>query len=170
MELRMFRHVSLLGPSAEHNSHPQFLYSGPNCRNAVVHQNMSGVHFIRKLPCFVFTIPTDQSLFFSFFPRASWLGMRALPSVARGLPDWLESFRREKSFWGLESECETLGDAACIQAKNTHSEQFAHSRKSTQSFSLAFPQNGSLQVCYCTGPGDTAPKLHRKNLETASFK
>lgn len=41
---------------------------------------------------------------FFFVSCVSWLGIRALPSVARGLPDWLESFRgkRAERFWGLE--------------------------------------------------------------------
>lgn len=52
----------------------------------------------------------------SFFSWVSWLGIRALPSMARGLPDWLETFRgkRAERFWGLEIECETLGDAAHV--------------------------------------------------------
>lgn len=99
---------------------------------AFIHQKTSGIHFIRRLLCFPFLIPTDWSVFFFF---VCWLGMRALPSVARGLPDWLDSFRgkRAECFWALEFECETLGDAVVFPAKNTHFEEFAHSRKSTKS-------------------------------------
>lgn len=68
---------------------------------AVIYQKTSGIHFIRRLLYFVSTIPTEVIFFVSC---VSWLGIRALPSVARGLPDWLESFRgkRAERFWGLE--------------------------------------------------------------------
>lgn len=61
--------------------------------------------------------PNWSHLFFS--SCVSWLGIRALPSVARGLPDWLESFRgkRAERLWGLEIECETLGDAARVSSQ-----------------------------------------------------
>lgn len=137
----------------------------------------SGIHFIRRLLCFPFLIPTDWSVFFFFM---CWLGMRVLPSVARGLPDWLDSFRgkRAECFWALEFECETLGDAVVFPAKNTHFEEFAHSRKSTKSDFFLPVLRGSVSQkckaavcwCYCSGPGDTSAKLHRKNLETASSK
>lgn len=90
--------------------------------------------------------PDRLKCFFVFFFSACWLGMRALPSVARGLPDWLDSFRgkRAECFWGLEFECETLGDAAAFPANNTHFEEFAHSRKSTKSVFFFF-------FCPCWG-------------------
>lgn len=124
--------------------------------SAFIHQKTSGIHFIRRLLCFPFLIPTDWSVFLVFF-SACWLGMRAHPSVARGLPDWLDSFRgkRAECFWGLEFECETLGDAAAFPAKNTHFEEFAHFRRA-QSFWVFFArvegkrftemQNDCLQV------------------------
>lgn len=82
---------------------------------AAIYQKTSGIHFIRRLLYFVSTIPTEVI----FFSCVSWLGTRALPSVARGLPDWLESLRGKKTerFWGLEIECETLGDAACVSSQ-----------------------------------------------------
>lgn len=97
---------------------------------------------------------------------------------ARGLPDWLDSFRgkRAQCFWGLEFECETLGDADAFPAKNTHFEEFVHSRKSTKSiyFFFAFEgkrftemQKGFLQVLL-----HRAWAYSRKSapLETASSK
>lgn len=46
----------------------------------------------------------------SFFVLAG--NERAFVEVAGGLPDWLEFFRGKRAewFWGLEFECETLGD------------------------------------------------------------
>lgn len=146
---------------------------------ALIHQKTSGSHFIRRLLCFRFLIPTDWSVFFFL----CWLGMRALPSVARGLPDWLDSFRGKTAecFWGLEFECETLGDVAAVSSRKYTLWRICSPQREHKVWFFFFflpVLRGSVSQkcktavcrCYCTGPGDTVAKLHCKNLETASSK
>lgn len=115
--ISVFESISPFSWPSDQNSSflmfPLFLSKLWQRSNAFIHQNTSGILY------FPFINPDRlKCRLFFFFAFVSWLGMRALPSVARGLPGWLESLRgkRAECFWGLEPECETLGDAARLSS------------------------------------------------------
>ena len=177
--------ISLCSKSWSKLSFPTFPLFRSNWRwrsGVFIHQKTSGSHFIRRLLCFLFLIPTDWSVFF----LVCWLGMTALPAVARGLPDWWDSFRgkRAECFWvwvwntgwrgRVSSQKYTLWRICSLQKEHQ-----------VRLFSLFFFLFFFLPVlrrrvsqkcktavcrCFCTGPGDTAAELHCKDLEAASSK